>query len=434
MIIVTNKFLVGVVADDITGANDIGVMFSKYGYITKVYTINTEWDIANIEADVFIIDTDSRFDNPEIAYDKVRKATRILEEAGCQIYINKTCSVFRGNIGVEFDAMLDELKLDFAPIVLGFPKNGRVTRDGVHYVHGKLLEDSEFSMDPIHPMKESSLISILEGQTDNQVSLISHEHVEEGPLAIEKQIEMKRKKNRYVIFDVSTQEDLTNIAKVLVHGNVVFGSSAIAEELPPLLGKKQEQLILDSNSFHENNSVLLIAGSVTPQSRKQVATFKKSGNRVISLNSLLLLREESRVIEIERVLNEAKECLGEEIPLLIHVTNEPEDVKKTQKLGEGLNLAKEDVGQIISSALSVIVNKLVDTTRVNKLIIAGGDTSAAICQGLEVKGLQVLHEIEPGLPSCRVVDGKYDLLLVLKSGSFGKPDFFSTAINHLKEL
>lgn len=144
----------GVVADDVTGSNDIGIMFAKSDYLTHVYSFKEEAGSfatsKNDAPDIRILDTNSRLDPPEIAYRKVFTATRELQQAGCRQFHNKTCSVFRGNIGAEFDAMLDALGLEFAVVVLGFPKNGRTTVDGIHYVHGKRLEDSEFRHDPIH--------------------------------------------------------------------------------------------------------------------------------------------------------------------------------------------------------------------------------------------------------------------------------------------
>lgn len=51
---------------------------------------------------------------------------------------------------------------------------------------------------------------------------------------------------------------------------------------------------------------------------------------------------------------------------------------------------------------------------------------------LGIEGNYVLKEIEPGLPSGLSI-GK-EMLIVLKSGSFGKADFLVKAIDHLKDL
>src|SRR5690349_14800361 len=105
--------MIGVVADDTTGANDIGIMFTNSGYKVKVVTFEPDLKVIK-DTDVLIIDTDSRLDLPALSYQKVKKATEILKNADCTMYFNKTCSAFRGNMGVEFDAMLDELDEEFA--------------------------------------------------------------------------------------------------------------------------------------------------------------------------------------------------------------------------------------------------------------------------------------------------------------------------------
>ena len=64
-----------------------------------------------------------------------------------------------------------------------------------------------------------------------------------------------------------------------------------------------------------------------------------------------------------------------------------------------------------------------DTTR---LIVAGGETSGAVVQALGARALAIGPEIDPGAPWTRVVDGPA-IALALKSGNFGKDDFFTRA-------
>jgi uncharacterized protein YgbK (DUF1537 family) len=135
----------------------------------------------------------------------VTAATVALRDAGCRQFHNKTCSVFRGNIGAEFDAMLDALGLEFAVVALGFPKNGRQTIDGIHYVHGKRLEESEFRHDPVHPMTRSDLVGILGSQTRRTVGLIDHRVVSQGPDALRRALAGARGQVNYVIVDVVDQ-------------------------------------------------------------------------------------------------------------------------------------------------------------------------------------------------------------------------------------
>lgn len=98
-----------VIADDVTGANDIGIMYAGAGLDTYVYSFCDGREQDYRQCDVLVVDTDSRFDTRDTAYRKVYEALKGAPRDGVRQYINKQCSVFRGNIGAEFDAMLDAL-------------------------------------------------------------------------------------------------------------------------------------------------------------------------------------------------------------------------------------------------------------------------------------------------------------------------------------
>jgi uncharacterized protein YgbK (DUF1537 family) len=66
---------------------------------------------------------------------------------------------------------------------------------------------------------------------------------------------------------------------------------------------------------------------------------------------------------------------------------------------------------------------------VTRLISAGGETSGAVVEGLGLKQLEIGPEIAPGVPVMRAGD---DLLLALKSGNFGGPDFFVEAAQRME--
>jgi len=70
-------------------------------------------------------------------------------------------------------------------------------------------------------------------------------------------------------------------------------------------------------------------------------------------------------------------------------------------------------------------------TEVNRVVLAGGDTSAEVCRKLNIHGMRVWREIQPGIPSCITLD-KEPIFLVLKSGSFGDEGFILEAFEHLK--
>jgi uncharacterized protein YgbK (DUF1537 family) len=66
---------------------------------------------------------------------------------------------------------------------------------------------------------------------------------------------------------------------------------------------------------------------------------------------------------------------------------------------------------------------------VRRLVIAGGETSGAVVDRLGIPAFLVGPEIAAGVPVLRTIGGQRgDMIMALKSGNFGGPDFFNDAI------
>ena len=426
----------GVVADDVTGSNDIGIMFAKSDYLTHIYSFEAASSFAvpgeNLSApDILILDTNSRLDPPQVAYDKVFAATRELQGAGCRQFHNKTCSVFRGNIGAEFEAMLDALGLDFAVVVLGFPKNGRTTMDGIHYVHGKKLEDSEFRRDPIHPMRRSDLVGILQSQTKRKVALVRHTVIDRGANALREEIQRMRAQCQYLILDVPDQPALATIARAVHDEPVLCGSSAIAEELPAVWGAPQARVQLHALPPLQEIGILIVAGSLMPQTAAQIEHLRQKGAPCFVLDTSRLFDSAEREAEIPRLCTSIVGDLRIGKNSIFQSPNDSHALEFTAQAGMVHSVSKTEVSRRVSETLAEVTARVLAETGQNRLIVAGGETSAAVCARLGINGMRVWKEIQPGLPSCVSLNDP-PRMLVLKSGSFGKPDFFERALEHLK--
>ena len=68
---------------------------------------------------------------------------------------------------------------------------------------------------------------------------------------------------------------------------------------------------------------------------------------------------------------------------------------------------------------------------VRRFIIAGGETSGAVAQRLNIDQLVIGDEIAPGVPWCYADIAGQHCAITLKSGNFGQIGFFSDAINRL---
>lgn len=369
--------------------------------------------------DAIIIDTDSRFDDPEEAAEKVRRATEILMGLNCDRYFKKTCSVFRGNIGAEFDSMQETIGQECAMVILGFPKNGRTTLDGIHYVYGERLENSQFRFDPIHPMTISFLPDILHRQSGKKALIISFRDLDLGLSHVLEKKERLKKECGYIIFDIRDQSDLKLVAQAVEGERMLCGSSAIGEVLPDLYRKLSGE------------RVLAVAGSLTRQSLSQIKYLEQKGWKSFVLDGREVfdagrcLEEERRLISS---LTEAFDCHSH---VLLHTWQEPERMEEITKMAGKLAFTRQETGKLISGSLCRVIREVLEETGIRNLVAAGGDTSAAVSTELGIYRMEIGREIETGVP---VMTGKSSLgilNLVLKSGSFGSEEFLQKAADAL---
>jgi uncharacterized protein YgbK (DUF1537 family) len=109
-----------------------------------------------------------------------------------------------------------------------------------------------------------------------------------------------------------------------------------------------------------------------------------------------------------------------ERPPLVYSSADPEAVGAAQA-----KLGRDKAGAIVEQALAKAAIGLSDAG-FNRIIVAGGETSGAVVNGLGVTALEIGPEIDPGVPWTRAI-GDRDMVLALKSGNFGAPDFFLKA-------
>lgn len=141
------KNKMGIIADDLTGANDSGVQLAIKKLSTSVvfdYT-NSSKEMAS---DVLIVDTDSRARAKEDAYKAVVEAATFLKRNGYKHIYKKVDSTLRGNLEAELAALESVYNPDMVVIAPAYPKMRRQTINGHHFVDGKIITETEFSNDP----------------------------------------------------------------------------------------------------------------------------------------------------------------------------------------------------------------------------------------------------------------------------------------------
>jgi uncharacterized protein YgbK (DUF1537 family) len=418
--------LLGCIADDFTGATDLASMLVKHGMRT-VQTIGVTQPALPSDVDAVVVALKSRTIPAAHAVTQSLAALTYLQRLGCRQFYFKYCSTFdstpRGNIGPVADALSNALRTDFTIACPAFPANGRTVYKGCLFVGDVLLAESGMRHHPLTPMTDSNLVRVLQAQTSRKVGLCGYDVVAGGADAISARLRALREQGfGYAIVDAIRDADLAALGEACARFPLVTGGSGAALGLPENF-RRQGLLArgIDADDVPPTEGYrAVISGSCSAATNEQVAVMKRQ-HPAFQVRPVPLANGESVVAD---ALAWARERVPHE-PVLIYATASPEDVKAAQN-----RLGVERAGALVEDALAQIARGLVEEG-VGQMIVAGGETSGAVVHALGIESLRIGPEIDPGVPWTTTVGSAKPLALALKSGNFGKPDFFVSAWNHL---
>ena len=150
-----------IIADDFTGALDTGVQFAAHGIRTRV-VVGADAALSHQDADVLVVDTETRHLPPEQAYAAVAGLVERAKYAGAAYLYKKTDSSLRGNVGAELAALLKTSGCRQLAFLPAFPQMDRVTKDGIQYIDGVPVTESPFGGDPFEPENQRALVDFVE--------------------------------------------------------------------------------------------------------------------------------------------------------------------------------------------------------------------------------------------------------------------------------
>lgn len=412
---------IAVIADDLTGASDSGVQFARKGLRTQVIFDWLGLSDGKDSLDTVVIDTDSRSIPGSMAYDRVSQAAYVLKQKGFTSIYKKLDSTLRGNLGQEIKAVMDVYGFEAAAVVPAFPRIGRTTVDGKHYLNGVPVHETEIGRDPKTPVQEADIKKLLAAQSDQSSISIDLSTLRGGQAAVQRCIEKALVQHvKLLIFDAETEEDMQMLARLVPVYDQRFlwvGSAGFAEYLP-VSAKVNENL--SNPEFTDSNPAMLVAGSLSEVTREQVIAVNEQPDVVaVEMDPLAILASsETRSKEINRCVAELTRGVAKGFDASLHAGSSKEQVKLAKELGECLGLDSTSVSNLISDALGEITSKLAATSSLAGLVLTGGDTAKAVCRHLGVHGIELVQEVEPGIPLGRLLGGR-QLMAVTKAGAFG---------------
>lgn len=416
--------ILGVIADDFTGATDIAGMLVKGGMRTiQTIGVPAKGTIPD-DVDAVVVALKTRSIAAADAVAQSLDALKVLQAAGCVRFFFKYCSTFdstdAGNIGPVGDALLDALKAKQAIYCPAFPVNGRTIFFGHLFVGDVLLSDSHMKHHPLTPMTDASLVRVLARQTPHKVGLVALKQVQSGSAVLRESLDKLAADGvRHVVVDAVADTDLGIIGEAIGDDTLVTGGSGVALGLPAAYrrrGLMAHRSGADTLPRIEGAAAVL-AGSCSAATLGQIAAFK--GAHLV-LDTDAICRGEDVA---GKALDWTKGKLGNG-PILLSASDTPEAVKALQA-----KYGVEKSSQAIEKTMAALARGLVGAG-VGRLVVAGGETSGAVVSALDVTALRIGPEIDPGVPWTASVGAK-PILLALKSGNFGAPDFFTKAFDKL---
>ena len=419
----------GCIADDFTGATDLAGLLARNGSrVSLRIGVPKASPIKSETSDYEVIALKCRSSIVKEALSETSSALSWLKSAGAQKLFWKYCSTFdstdNGNIGPVAESLMEKLGVEQTIFCPAFPENDRNVFMGNLFVGDQLLSESSMKDHPINPMRDSNLIRLLDAQTNWKVGLANHLVIKQGVKSLQNHVlKLKERKIQHIIVDAISNNDLYVIAQAFFDWPLITGGSAIAEKLSNiynnlgLTGKFKERV--SANKIDENSIVL--SGSCSLKTREQISKYLREDNG-FKLDP----------IEIsEKGLDEATNWLiakKNHPNKIIYSCFEKNDIEKAKH-----RLGSSNASKIIEDAMTVLAQNAF-SLGIRRFVIAGGETSGAVINGLKISKLQIGSEISPGVPWTFASKDNKNLAFCLKSGNFGNANFFSEAFEKLENI
>ncbi|PRD54162.1 four-carbon acid sugar kinase family protein [Sphingobacterium gobiense] len=356
-----------VIADDLTGAAEIGGMVLRYGLSVEiVHTLTLP-----ISKDVRILNTNTRSLKADEALLHLQGV--FLVDQGFKwdwIYL-KFDSALRGHIKEEisfYRTIFQKDNVIFCPVN---PALGRIIEDGVYWVNGRPIAETDFAQDPEFPITKSHILEVLDAKSWHMADDVKT---------------LSTAKPSYIVPAVKDEAGLNSWASIGISFGICAGGAAFFDAL---LRRQIERRPVSNNLAPlPQTPVLYVCGSRHESSIERIAT-----------------------VNTDKVVYWAHIGEEEEVAKTIR--------RKMDKYGKVILAVAPTVrcdAAIVREHIAQVLAILYQEYALHELIIEGGATARAI---LEVLGIDTLVPIwEYGQGVIRNHVPEVALTVTLKPGSY----------------
>ncbi|WP_163506628.1 3-oxo-tetronate kinase [Fodinicola acaciae] len=406
--------MIGVIADDYTGATDAAVAYRRVGLRTLLF-FGTPASTSDLPPhDVLVVALKSRMLPAAEATGLSLRALDWLRASGVDQVYFKFCSTFdstpRGNIGPVLDTLAAALSARTVLLTPSSPEHRRTQYHGYLHVDGVLLAESHMRHHPLTPMTDSSLPRLLAAQTDENVALIDLTTVRKGAAAVQNAL---ADQSGYVLADAIDDEDIRTLGRAVVSQPLIAGAAGLAGGLAEAYAQEHPPSPIDDDTFPTEGPTAVLSGSCSARTLEQLEVMAGLGRPAFRLDPLAQTDLAAGALDWYDALPAG------DAPI-IYSSAPPDQLRDIQR-----KIGADQAAAVLEEATGRIAVGLVERG-VRRLVAAGGETSGAVVTALGIDGAALGPEAARGVPWLYPVSGRPAALL-LKSGNFGGPDLLATA-------
>lgn len=425
--------LVGIIADDLTGANDTALQFHQKGASTKILLDSDCIPKVKAGTEVWALSSESRNVPAEEAVSKVEKAVKTFtDNFSFDYYYKKIDSTLRGHIALETLTMLNILEYDAAVIIPAFPQEGRITVGGYHLAKGVPIGRTEIAIDPHSPITESHVPTLLKSQLDENlvelVGTIDLRTVMNGAGPVLMRInELINEGKKLIVADATSLTDIEQIALAINKCDkkiLPTGTAAGAQILSKywLAGIEKESIGVNIGNLPK----LIVSGTATQITANQIKKLEQADDydniNFIALTSSEILEGVNDIL-VERIVTNLKSG----VTVCVHTSDLIANFDGFSEDSFNAELTKDKFAGMITDFLAELTQKVTEKIEII-LITLGGETSYKCCKAIDSNELQLVDEVVPAISICSDINRKW---IITKSGNLGNSNTLIEILNYL---
>ena len=453
--ILRKELLLAFYGDDFTGSTDALESLSRSGAHTVLFieppTLEQVRQYEGVQA--IGIAGISRSLAPADMERELSPALEALKQLSPRHVHYKVCSTFDsspsiGSIGKAIEIGAEIFCSQWVPILVAAPSLGRYCTFGNLFarmgigsqgVIHRLDRHPSMSVHPITPAYESDLRLHLAPQTERTTGLFDILQIEQPTPSIHFR-ELLQKGFDNILFDALYDHHLLRIGQLLDENapsqTPLFsvGSSGIGSALGTYwqqTGQLQTRTAWESVEI--DMPILVVSGSCSPVSAQQIIWAEQHGFASLAIDTAAVVETENTLEVLEIVIQEAIQKIHQGQSVIIHTSKDNKDprIAETNRIFEqkGLTPAqiRSQTGQLFGNALGMVAQEVVAQTNLQRVVVAGGDTSSYAARAMGIEAVEMLAPLTPGAPIClahaptSALDGKQ---VIFKGGQVGAENYY----------